>query len=84
MVGTTDDALSFIQEFTKRRFDTPKPAPPPVVERKVVQTPPPSSSSPAASDSEGVFPSLPSNSQPYETMWPANISVKKDDEYFSG
>ncbi|KAI8883518.1 zf-C2HC5-domain-containing protein [Backusella circina FSU 941] len=89
MVGATDDALNFIQEFTKRRFETPKPAtptpPPPVVERKVVQTPP-SSSSPAVSDSEGVFPSLPSNNQPYETMWPANISVhqKKDDEYFAG
>lgn len=97
MVGTSDEALAFIQEFTERRFN-------PKVEKSATPTPPkpqpkvnvpkttiPSASSSTSSSipntqSEGSFPSLPSNQQPYETMWPANINVhqKKEDEYFAG
>ncbi|KAF1802511.1 putative zinc finger motif, C2HC5-type-domain-containing protein [Mucor lusitanicus] len=102
MVGTSDEALAFIQEFTERRFHpkqapvdqssraSPKPKPKPAATASVNATASPSSSSTASSipntQSEGVFPALPSNQQPYETMWPANISVhqKKEDEYFAG
>ncbi|KAI7891902.1 putative zinc finger motif, C2HC5-type-domain-containing protein [Mucor mucedo] len=89
MVGTTEEALGFIQEFVARRFP-PKPV---VVEKHVKapkitpkQTASPSTSSIPNSQSEGVFPSLPTNEQPYESMWPANINVqyKKEDEYFAG
>lgn len=101
MVGTSDEALAFIQEFTERRFHSkqasaeqskasPKPKPKPAASTSVNATTSPSSSSTVSSipntESEGVFPALPSNQQPYETMWPANISVhqKKEDEYFAG
>ncbi|CAO0796922.1 unnamed protein product [Mucor circinelloides] len=101
MVGTSDEALAFIQEFTERRFHSkqasaeqskasPKPKPKPAASTAVNATASPSSSSTVSSipntESEGVFPALPSNQQPYETMWPANISVhqKKEDEYFAG
>lgn len=87
MVGTTEEALGFIQEFIARRF-------PPKVE-KPVKPPQPTTPKQAASPSttsipnthsEGVFPSLPTSEQPYETMWPANVNVqyKKEDEYFTG
>ncbi|CAO3654636.1 unnamed protein product [Mucor fragilis] len=101
MVGTSDEALAFVQEFTERRFRpkqapveqsraSPKPKPKPVASASVNAAASPSSSSTVSSipnaQSEGVFPALPSNQQPYETMWPANISVhqKKEDEYFAG
>jgi hypothetical protein len=101
MVGTSDEALAFIQEFTERRFSpkkapveqsraSPKPKPKPTASASINATALPSSSSTVSSipnaQSEGVFPALPSNQQPYETMWPANISVhqKKEDEYFAG
>lgn len=90
MVGTTEEALGFIQEFIARRFP-----PKPVAIEKPIKSPKnttpkqiasPSVSSIPDSQSEGLFPSLPTNEQPYESMWPANISVqyKKEDEYFAG
>ncbi|KAI8641818.1 putative zinc finger motif, C2HC5-type-domain-containing protein [Parasitella parasitica] len=103
MVGTSDEALSFIQEFTQRRFGPkqapeqsqtylkPKPKPKPKPSAAVSLAKASASSSPLTSSIpdaqlEGSFPSLPSNQQPYETAWPANISVhqKKEDEYFAG
>jgi hypothetical protein len=91
MVGTSDEALSFIQEFTERRFQpkaaapvppSPKPKQPTAVKVSTTSSTP---SSVPNTQSEGSFPSLPSNQEPYETMWPVNISVhKKEDEYFSG
>lgn len=86
MVGTSEEALAFIQEFTERRFQPkvekvlpPKPASPPPQQQQPVETIP-------RTESEGLFPSLPSNQQPYETLWPANFNVhhKKEDEYFAG
>ncbi|KAI8084051.1 putative zinc finger motif, C2HC5-type-domain-containing protein [Gilbertella persicaria] len=76
MVGTSEDALEFIQEFTTRRFQPKKAAPQPKA------TPP---KTPPRQQEESSFPSLPKNQPSYETMWPANISVhqKKDDEYFA-
>jgi hypothetical protein len=89
MVGASEEALNFIQEFTARRFPpkVEKPVKPP--QPKVTtpkQTASPSTSSIPNTQSEGVFPSLPANQQPYETMWPANINIqyKKEDDYFSG
>ncbi|KAI9261925.1 putative zinc finger motif, C2HC5-type-domain-containing protein [Helicostylum pulchrum] len=92
MVGASDEALSFIQEFTERRFapkvETPPPRPAHAAPKASTPKQPvsPSTSSIPNTQSEGLFPSLPKNEQPYETMWPANINVhqKKDDEYFSG
>jgi hypothetical protein len=97
MVGTSDEALSFIQEFTLRRFNpkvekqvVPPPKPKPSASNHTNNDTPSSSSSTTSSipntQSEGLFPSLPLNQQPYETMWPVNINVhqKKDDEYFAG
>ncbi|KAI9483757.1 MAG: putative zinc finger motif, C2HC5-type-domain-containing protein [Benjaminiella poitrasii] len=94
MLGTGDDALAFIRQFVQRRF-TPEP-------KKQSLTPLTSSSSskapivtkekapsaPIALDNttDTSFPSLPSNQQSYETMWPANISVhqKSNDDYIAG
>lgn len=92
MVGASDEALAFIQEFTARRFppraETPPPPRPPPAPKanNTQQIVSPSVSSIPNAQSEGLFPSLPKNQQPYETMWPANINVhqKKDDEYFAG
>ena len=79
MVGTSEDALGFIQEFTERRFQPKKI---PIAEPTPVQAEP-SHTKPAQ---ESSFPSLPKNQPSYETMWPANINVhqKKEDEYFAG
>ncbi|KAI8968481.1 putative zinc finger motif, C2HC5-type-domain-containing protein [Mycotypha africana] len=92
MVGTSDKALDFIQDFTQRRFFS-KPAKS-TPTSSIVETEKASPAQiPAASSSTGIstaanpasaFPSLPSNQQPYETMWPANISVKKEDDYVAG
>lgn len=90
MVGTSEEALAFIQEFTERRFQpkVEKPVMPPPQQQQ--QQPSANKSSTTSSipntQSEGLFPSLPTNQQPYETMWPANFNVhqKKEDEYFSG
>ncbi|CEP07133.1 hypothetical protein [Parasitella parasitica] len=99
LVGTSDEALAFIQEFTKRRFNAKQapeqskaplnPKPKPSAATSSVKASATSSSSISSipnTQSEGTFPSLPSNQQPYDTMWPANISVhqKKEDEYFAG
>lgn len=96
MVGTSDEALAFIREFTERRFSpkqapepsraSPKPKPTAAASVKTAASSSSTTSSIPNTQSEGIFPSLPSNQQPYETMWPANISVhqKKEDEYFSG
>ncbi|KAI8327855.1 putative zinc finger motif, C2HC5-type-domain-containing protein [Choanephora cucurbitarum] len=79
MVGTSEDALSFIQEFTERRFQPKKI---PMAKPTPVQAEP-SHTKPAQ---ESSFPSLPKNQPSYDTMWPANINVhqKKEDEYFAG
>jgi hypothetical protein len=94
MVGTSDEALAFIQEFTERRFRpkavTPPPPPTPPKQKQsaaaaAVNSTSSITSSIPSTQSEGSFPSLPSNQEPYETMWPANISVhKKEDDYFAG
>ncbi|KAI7904135.1 putative zinc finger motif, C2HC5-type-domain-containing protein [Cokeromyces recurvatus] len=87
MVGTSDDALNFIQEFTARRFqkETKKQPLTPVTNKMPPVSIVEESSAPILDTTvENAFPSLPSQS--YETVWPANINVhqKKEDEYFAG
>ncbi|KAI8368084.1 putative zinc finger motif, C2HC5-type-domain-containing protein [Blakeslea trispora] len=85
MVGTSEDALSFIQEFTERRFQPKKI---PITETAPVRAEPVNTKTSAQKEpqEESSFPSLPKNQQSYETMWPANINVhqKKEDDYFAG
>ncbi|KAI8986552.1 putative zinc finger motif, C2HC5-type-domain-containing protein [Pilobolus umbonatus] len=81
MLGANEGAYEFIQEFVQRRF-AEKPAPPtPKPKKPVVKES--TESSPSTTTSETVFPSLPSSSQPYKELWPANINVyrKSDEEY---
>ncbi|CAO3629328.1 unnamed protein product [Mucor hiemalis] len=81
MVGTSEEALAFIQEFTERRFQpkvekalplkpaSPPPPPPPQQQQHVETI--------SRTESEGLFPSLPSNQQPYEKCGQL-ISIKVD------
>ena len=88
MLGTSDQSLAFIQEFTTRRFKNDK---------KSTVGPSSSSSNTQSISSpqqqkqqqkqKQQFPSLPAE-QNRQTEWPANINVymKKDTQgdYFSG
>ncbi|KAI9484307.1 putative zinc finger motif, C2HC5-type-domain-containing protein [Zychaea mexicana] len=90
MLGTNEDALAFIQEFSTRRFNRN-------TGKKAATATATSSSSPQQKPQQPqqkqqqqneLFPTLPADQYHNETEWPANINVymKKDTQgdYYSG